>query len=92
MGKLVRLSDEEVDRIEKRLAVSIKNNKFNDHHIIAIVTVSKLKLICSKDKEAMAEFKNKANYPPKFDLPKVYCNKKSAGNLLTSKYIVKICS
>jgi hypothetical protein len=89
--KAVELPDcQKVDEIERELYLKVKDTKFNDPHIIAIVTVSKCKIVCTKDKESEEFLLNKELYPRGIKPPKIY-KKKSNKNLLTNNNIVEIC-
>ena len=89
--KAVELSDcKRVDEIEKELSKKVKDHKFNDPHIIAIVTISKCKIVCTKDKESEEFILNKELYPKGMKPPKIY-KQKSNKNLLINNNIVDIC-
>lgn len=48
-GKTHKLNHKEVDDIENALARTITGPDYNDHHIVAIVLISRCKLVCSMD-------------------------------------------
>lgn len=64
--------DEEVDRIEEIVKHQISDNPFNDHHIIAIVIVSKCRFICSKNSRHYRYFQLRTVYPTGISIPKIY--------------------
>ena len=49
-GKTEHLDNEEVDRVTDVLKRNYTREDFNDHHIVAIVLVSRCKLVCSIDR------------------------------------------
>lgn len=71
-GKAELLDKQKVDHIEKTVIQKTNGQNFNDHHIIAIVIVGKCNIICSKDSNAYAFFKEKKLYPKGFKRPKIY--------------------
>lgn len=89
-GKTVRINDEEVDKHEKEIKLKVIDSKFNDAHIIAIIAVSKCKVLCSYDKKSFDYIQNPTLYPKGVNRPKIY-SKKSCENLLVNDNIVEIC-
>ncbi len=89
--KVVELSNsEKVDEIEKKVISIVNDKKFNDPHIIAIIAVSKCKIVCTRDGESEEFIKNKKLYPQGLKPPKIY-KQKSNKNLLNDNNIVEIC-
>ncbi|WP_300456677.1 hypothetical protein [Desulfobacula sp.] len=92
-GKVVKLSKDEVDEIQKEIEedASIRGLKdFDDPHLIAIVIVSKCQLICTHDKRAFPFLTDKTLYPSHVKKPKLYTGVRNS-NLLNDRLIVKIC-
>ena len=51
-GKVIKLDSNKVDKLAAELKVRIPDLQFNDEHIVAIVIVSRCKIVCSDDKKA----------------------------------------
>jgi hypothetical protein len=90
--KTVAVENSKVDEIEIKLKKLIEHRDFDDPHIVALIIVSKCKLICTKEKRAIPFFKDKKGlfYPKKFIRPKIYNNKTNI-DLLVDKNIISIC-
>ena len=48
-GKTEHLNDDEVDRVTNAIKGDFSGIDFNDHHIVALVLISRCKLVCSID-------------------------------------------
>lgn len=48
-GKTESLDNDEVDRVTDAIKENFTGTGFNDHHIVAIVLISRCKLLCSRD-------------------------------------------
>jgi hypothetical protein len=48
-GKTKHLNDDEVDRVTDTLKGNYTRADFDDHHIVAIVLISRCKIVCSLD-------------------------------------------
>ena len=90
MGKVVSLNLADVDNEEEKvLQIKDENKDFDDPHLVAIIRVSKCKIICTNDKRAHKFLKDKAFYKG-CTKPKIY-QKKQHKNLLTDTNIVEVC-
>lgn len=89
-GKLVEVNCDDVDCHEKNVISCVADTSCDDPHLIAIVIVSGCCLICSADKRSYKFVKQTNLYPKGVSKPKLYTKSKNA-NLLTDKYIVKVC-
>ncbi len=89
-GKVVPLNDDEVDTYENEIKLKVNDSKFNDPHIVAIIAVSKCKVLCSNDKKSFDYIRNQALYPKGVSRPKIY-SKTACQNLLVDDNIVKAC-
>ncbi len=89
-GKLILVSDENVDIYENKLIKKCKDKDFDDPHLVAIIIESGCKIICTNDKRAIPFLKEKSLYMNMVDKPKIYQSKKNI-SLLSDKYISKIC-
>ncbi|MBF0538327.1 MAG: hypothetical protein HQL03_08765 [Nitrospirae bacterium] len=86
--KIVYIDDADVDNKEEEYKAHV-NRDFDDPHIVAIVAVSGVKLVCTKDKRAIPFLKNKQFYK-KGKSPKIYTSKKNA-DLLCDDNIAERC-
>ncbi len=48
-GKIERLNNSEVDRVTDVLKENYTSTDFDDHHIVAIVLISRCKVVCTRD-------------------------------------------
>lgn len=92
MGKAKGVSSDAVDFHETALKQKIQHPDFDDPHIVAIIIVSKCKLICTNEKRAIPFFKDKKGvlYPKRFHKPKIY-HAALNRDLLIDKNMAAIC-
>ena len=88
--KVVKINDQEVDNEQARLENLIDHRDFDDPHIIAIIIVSRCKIVCSKDASAYPFIKDKALYSRGFERPRIY-SRSSNADLLCDKLIADCC-
>lgn len=88
--KIVEVCNDEVDREQRRIESLITHRDFDDPHLVAIVSVSKCKLICSSDKRAYPFIKNGSLYPSVGMRPRIY-SRSNNSNLLCDHYIADCC-
>jgi len=86
----IYIPDNEVDASETVVVAAIKDDDFDDQHLVALLLVSKCKLICSLDKRAYKYFRNKVFFSPASKKPKIYSNKANA-HLLSNRNIAEVC-
>lgn len=89
-GKAVPLIDNEVDECQEEIKSKANDPKFNDTHILAIIIVSKCRILCSIDKKSYPYILNKSYYPNGILRPKIYSNI-SNKSLLIDKNIATCC-
>ncbi len=90
-GKVIELHDcEKVDAIEECLKAKVNDKKFNDPHIVAIIIVSKCKIVCTKDGRSFKFVLDKTLYPKGISPPKIY-KQESNKNILKNDNIAEIC-
>lgn len=82
--------DNVVDWWEEKLKLKVNNQKFNDPHIMALIIVSKCKVLCTKDERSHKYLFDLSLYPSDVKPPKIYSQKANI-NLLVDEHIVKIC-
>lgn len=74
--RAIEVDDAQVDTIEKNVKKKTRKSGFNDSHLVAIVIVSKCRIICTKDERAMPYLKDRNLYIDyHVKPPKIYCHK-----------------
>jgi hypothetical protein len=63
--------DAEVDKLTLKIKEQEDNPDFDDSHIIALLCISKAKILCSEDERAFPFVKDKKFYPERQELPKI---------------------
>lgn len=89
IGKAKFVSSELVDEMESEITSDIQGEDFDDQHIVALLVISKCRLICSLDERAYPYFKHR-KYFTKRTQPKIY-RRKSNANLLCDANIADFC-
>lgn len=89
-GKVIVLDDDMVDKIEIEVKNLESSKNFDDPHLVAIVLMSKCKVICTNDARAIPFIKDQKFYTGITAKPKLYTSSKNI-KLLTDKYIAEIC-
>ncbi|OFX81514.1 MAG: hypothetical protein A2X12_00990 [Bacteroidetes bacterium GWE2_29_8] len=74
--KAIYINDDEVDEKEKWVTEQITHPNFDDQHIVALLIVSKCRLICSNDKRAYPYFTHNTFFNNQ-DKPKIYSGKRN---------------
>jgi hypothetical protein len=89
-GKVVILPKNSVDEYEVLVKNMENNPDFDDPHLIAMVLVSRCKLICTAEERAKKYITDKKFYGNGVKVPCIYS---SNGNkdLLSDKYMSKVC-
>ena len=90
VNKAVKVDNQLVNDMEIWAAAQVNDIDFDDPHLVALLLVSKCKLICSLDKRAYPFFTHKTFFPPGIDKPKIY-SRKSNSDLLIDGNIAAIC-
>jgi len=89
-GRAVRIDRKSVDDRAVLLKAKIKDKKFNDEHIVALVGLSKCRLVCTDDIESLPYLKRKELYPQGVRVPYIYRNPADSKHCCT-QMIVEIC-
>ncbi len=89
-GKVIEINDEQVDQYQEELEKKITHRDFDDAHIVAILVVSRCRLVATKEKRAIPFFKNIELYPSKIKKPKIYTGNRNT-DLLSKENIANIC-
>jgi hypothetical protein len=98
-SKTVKCSDTVVDAkedlIKKDLlerGILVTDKRYNDAHIVAIVSTSKVKLVSSLDKSSYRFLREAAYYSSPSDRPVIYSSKRNENLLTHPKYYGKCCT
>ena len=89
--RAIQLSAQEVDEIGQRLKQQITDPRFNDEHLVALVIVSRCRLVCTNDNVAIYYLKLPACYsghPVK--RPKIYRSRRNV-DLCCDRYLAEVC-
>lgn len=85
-NKIVRLDDNTVDKVQKRIEDMESDPDFDDPHLPAMVIVSKCQVICSDDSRSIKFVTNPIFYPDNVKIPRYYTGCRNR-DLLSDKYI-----
>lgn len=90
-GRVIQLSDAEVDAIANVLKAEVGDAQFNDEHLVAIVIVSRCLIVCTNDTVAKSYLKRRAFYSCRgVSRPKIYSSERNK-NLCCDKHISPVC-
>jgi hypothetical protein len=88
---LVRtVPDETVDKVAAIVRRLCPDRDFDDPHLVALVRVSKCRLLCTLDKRAMPYLKKRKLYDKGRDRPSIYSNASNA-ELLEDRRLTDEC-
>jgi len=90
-GKCIILDKDQVDRVQGDLEAKYSHRDFDDPHIVAIVIVSKVRIVCTSERRAIPWLKKNELYPRTIKKPKIYTSKQNR-DLLKRKHIAHICT
>lgn len=91
--RTVHVPDQEVDHEQNEIDRFYSHSKFDDSHLVAIILVSRCRLLCSLDKNSHPFITSNQFYDgrhPSVKKPKIYSSRKHIG-LLVGKNIASIC-
>ncbi|MBU2494676.1 MAG: hypothetical protein KJ571_18800 [Bacteroidetes bacterium] len=88
--KVIKVDDKSVDDLSRKILSDCNEKKLNDEHIIAIVILSKCRIVCTQDKSSFPFLKNKKFYQNGVKRPSLYTSSKNS-NLLIDSNIVEFC-
>lgn len=89
-GKVVQLSDSNVNKLQRLVSEMEPDKKFDDPHLIAIVLESKCKIICTNETRAIPYLKDAKFYKGHTKKPKIYKTKRNS-KILNNQNIANIC-
>lgn len=90
-GRLVPLSDADVDALAATVKEQVSDAAFNDEHLVAIVGISKCCVVVTLDKEADQFLKRRDLYPQGVKPPKIYRNSRNKKLCNCERHIAAIC-
>lgn len=97
-GKVVKVDNEKIDKKEneiisdlKRRGITQNDKSYNDAHIVAIVFVSKVKIVTSLDKHSYGFLRESRYYDKTTDRPLIYTRSKNITLIKNVKYHGKCC-
>jgi hypothetical protein len=88
--KACYVENDKVDEAEKKICHEIRDEDFDDQHIVALLVVSKCKLICSLDERAYQYFTHPELFKPASNRPRIY-KQRANKSLLCQENIADIC-
>lgn len=88
--QLVVANSEEVDSMQKLIEEKIMDPAFNDQHIVALASVSRARLVVTKDNNLQKHLRARAFYNRGFDRPNIY-NQQSPSSLIPNREFPKKC-
>jgi len=90
--RAIPISNGKVDEIEASLKKKFPEPKFDDEHLVAMVIVSKCRIVCTIDKVAMSYLRRPDIYRPyKVERPRIYRGDKRNQELCCVHNIVEVC-
>ena len=89
-GKAIEIDGDQVDQYQEELEEQVSHRDFDDPHLIAIIIVSRCRLIATAEKRAIPFFKDSKFYPSGVKKPKIYTGIRNVG-LLTRRNVANIC-
>lgn len=98
-SKVIIFDDAKIDKKEQLIKddlkvrkIKINDKRYNDAHIVAIVSVTKVKIVSTKDKKSYKFLLEKKYYDKPCDVPAIYSNASNKKLLNDSRYFGKCCS
>lgn len=88
-GRVIELNGRKVDSKAAELKAKIPDDEFDDEHLVAILLVSKCKVVCTDDKRAHPYLQRADLYPPG-KRPKIY-KSKSHSSMCCTLNVAPIC-
>lgn len=86
IGKAIYISNNLVDDEEDQVSKTIEHVDFDDQHLVALLRVSKCKLICSLDSRAYPFFRHNSFFSPANKKPKIYSRTRNKTLLCDSNF------
>ena len=90
-GRLIEVCGRCVNRLSRELKETVNDTDFDDEHIMAIVIVSKCRVVCTEEVRALPFFKRRQLYPKGMNPPLIYQSKRNAGIVRNAANITEAC-
>lgn len=90
-GRLVEVCGKCVNEIATELKEAVKDKAFDDEHILALVIVSKCRIVCTDDKVAIPDLKRAKLYPDGVSPPRIYLSGRNADLCRNAANIAEVC-
>jgi hypothetical protein len=87
---VITVPDFQVDKVAAELTRRVRDRRFDDEHLVAIVAVSGCRVVCSDDRMAHHYLKLRHLYPSGVRPPKIYRNVKHV-RLCVDSNVAPIC-
>ena len=84
------MNDRTVDKTAAALKERVNDENFDDEHLVALVSVSKCRVVCTDDQRAYPYLKRGDLYPPGVKRPKIYRTARNA-DLCCAANVVDVC-
>lgn len=89
-NRAVKIDTRSVDDRESELRAKVRDEAFDDPHILALVGVSRCCLVCTDDVRMLPYLKRKDLYPPGVKVPRTYRSLADRKHCCT-KTMVEVC-
>ena len=90
-GRLVEVCGKCVNELSKELLRKVDNSDFDDEHILALVIVSRCRVVCTEEKKAIPFLKDSKLYSDGAEPPKIYRSKRNADLCHKAENIAEVC-
>jgi hypothetical protein len=89
-GKVKNFSNQEIDVFEEYVKTSLNDPRCDDPHLIALVAISKCRIICTKDMASYRYVQTPRFYKRRCKRPKFYTSSENS-DLLIDQNLIKSC-
>ena len=91
MGRLFEVCNKCVNEIAAELKAAVPDKNFDDEHILALVIVSRCRVVCTEDKVAISFLKDTSLYPKGVNPPVFYVSARNARLCRNAENIADVC-
>lgn len=89
-GRAVNVDAQRVDDRARQIKAIVSNDDFDDEHIVALVGVSRCRLVCTDDVRSLPYLKQRRLYPTGVKVPNIYRSPSDKKHCST-KLLVGVC-
>jgi hypothetical protein len=89
--RVVQIPTSKVDAIAAALKLQITDPDFDDEHLVALVILSRCRVVCTDDNIAISYLKRSDLFPHGVSRPKIYRGHKSHDKLCCDQHVVGAC-